>query len=170
MIELQGGINVNPVQKKKVEKKSILRLEYESYLGSAVCDRTWRRVKTRFHVHDENCLDDVVLIRGAAILRSFNASARITYTAAQQYGLIAQHFYPDGCTQIYGRDVAIAIETCFTNRRGKPPRRETLWKWGLKRSEVYSLEQVKGFLRRAYLSGFLVRANVPKVQQIYLVA
>lgn len=161
---------MNPVQFKTTKKISILRLEYESYLGSKICDRTWKRLRDRLSLNDENDLDELSVVRGAALLRSFNRSAKVTYSSARQYGLIVDHFYPEGCSRIYGKDVAIAIQNCFRSKRNRPPRRETLWKWGLRMSETYSLNEVKDFLKRAYLAGFIVSQSPPQVQQTYLAA
>ena len=160
---------MNSVTRKASKKISILRLEYETYLGTKVCDRTWRRLKARLLISNENNLEEVAVVRGAALLRSFNATGKVNCLNAYQYGMIVDHFYPQGCNRIYGKDLAIAINTCFRNRKGNPPRRETLWKWGLRMADNYTLPQVKDFLRRAYLAGFVV-GQVPQVKQIHLAA
>lgn len=150
------------------KKKSLLRQEYERFLGKAVSDRTWRRMKTHLCISDEENIHDLSVVRGAAYLRSLAPYAKVRYVNAYNYGLIVEHFHPQGCSRVHGKDLAIAIQTCFRDRRGRSPRRETLWKWGVRMASEYGMDDVKLILGKLYKSGrYHIVENPPKVRQIF---
>lgn len=124
---------------------SVLALEYRRVYGE-FSDRTWRRIKGRLQIKDENDTKLLPVVSAYAELRKANRFGTIRLSDVRRYAFIKQNLPKLRCT---GRELYEALE-----RMTPKPSRATIYRWGdeigcpMRKDKTYSERELQLWVQK----------------------